>query len=494
MFLSLGLLLVLGTAFVLIWPLLRRDPPVDRGPSEEAIAAVFKERRTQIQAELKAGLIQAQDAQSAEEALTQELADRLSALPPAGIRRPRSQQDAHGQHATNPVASVKQEDPRRPWLAGCLALCLPVFGLSIYFLKGSPELALPGANLSTQSPAGVRSIEELANNASVYQSQVEQWKRELQIKPDDVNTWLSLALLQKAAGNYAESLQSFSEALKRGADQDGRSLAEFAETVALGRGKRFDGEPYELLKRAISLEPHDAKVVSLMAAAHFQAGEKAQARGLLEQLLSAMPKDSAQAEQLRSLIASLPGSEPNMASPTSPSPTSPSPTSPSPTSPSTTSPSPARDRQPSQAVIEVTVAIPPAMLSNLAPSSVLYVSARAAQGPRMPLAVWRSKVTDIKFVDRAHNNAATNASVQKPPANTQAATQDKTLVVTLSQAEQLDPSRPLAGELIVEAHISQSGLAGRQAGDPIAQGKAVSVSWQGDRTRLRLDLDDRYKP
>ncbi len=474
MFLSLGLLLVLGTAFVLIWPLLRRDPPVDRGPSEEAIAAVFKERRTQIQAELKAGLIQAQDAQSAEEALTQELADRLSALPPAGIRRPRSQQDAHGQHATNPVASVKQEDPRRPWLAGCLALCLPVFGLSIYFLKGSPELALPGANLSTQSPAGVRSIEELANNASVYQSQVEQWKRELQIKPDDVNTWLSLALLQKAAGNYAESLQSFSEALKRGADQDGRSLAEFAETVALGRGKRFDGEPYELLKRAISLEPHDAKVVSLMAAAHFQAGEKAQARGLLEQLLSAMPKDSAQAEQLRSLIASLPGSEPNMASPTSPS--------------------PARDRQPSQAVIEVTVAIPPAMLSNLAPSSVLYVSARAAQGPRMPLAVWRSKVTDIKFVDRAHNNAATNASVQKPPANTQAAAQDKTLVVTLSQAEQLDPSRPLAGELIVEAHISQSGLAGRQAGDPIAQGKAVSVSWQGDRTRLRLDLDDRYKP
>lgn len=479
MFLSLGLLLVLGTAFVLIWPLLRRDPPVDRGPSEEAIAAVFKERRTQIQAELKAGLIQAQDAQSAEEALTQELADRLSALPPAGIRRPRSQQDAHGQHATNPVASVKQEDPRRPWLAGCLALCLPVFGLSIYFLKGSPELALPGANLSTQSPAGVRSIEELANNASVYQSQVEQWKRELQIKPDDVNTWLSLALLQKAAGNYAESLQSFSEALKRGADQDGRSLAEFAETVALGRGKRFDGEPYELLKRAISLEPHDAKVVSLMAAAHFQAGEKAQARGLLEQLLSAMPKDSAQAEQLRSLIASLPGSEPNMASPTSPSPTS---------------PSLARDRQPSQAVIEVTVAIPPAMLSNLAPSSVLYVSARAAQGPRMPLAVWRSKVTDIKFVDRAHNNAATNASVQKPPANTQAAAQDKTLVVTLSQAEQLDPSRPLAGELIVEAHISQSGLAGRQAGDPIAQGKAVSVSWQGDRTRLRLDLDDRYKP
>jgi hypothetical protein len=47
---------------------------------------------------------------------------------------------------------------------------------------------------------------------------------------------------------------------------------------------------------------------------------------------------------------------------------------------------------------------------------------------------------------------------------------------------------------MVEAHISQSGLAGRQAGDPIAQGKAASISGQGDRFRLRLDIDDRYKP
>jgi len=230
---------------VLIWPLLRKKPPVDQGPGDEAIAAVFKERRRQIQRDLQAGLIQANEAHSAEEALTQELADRLE--------------------------SSTIQTPRRPWLAAFLALSLPVTGLSIYLIKGSPELALPGAGSAVQSPAGMRSLEELAKDESAYRAQVAQWQRDLHAKPDDINTWLSLALLQKAAGNYSESTQSFTEALKRGADQDGRSLAEFAETIALGRGKRFEGEPYDILKRAIGLEPNDAKVVSLMAAAHFQA-------------------------------------------------------------------------------------------------------------------------------------------------------------------------------------------------------------------------------
>lgn len=317
MFLLIGLTLVLCTALVLIWPLLRKKPPVDQGPGDEAIAAVFKERRRQIQRDLQAGLIQANEAHSAEEALTQELADRLE--------------------------SSTIQTPRRPWLAAFLALSLPVTGLSIYLIKGSPELALPGAGSAVQSPAGMRSLEELAKDESAYRAQVAQWQRDLHAKPDDINTWLSLALLQKAAGNYSESTQSFTEALKRGADQDGRSLAEFAETIALGRGKRFEGEPYDILKRAIGLEPNDAKVVSLMAAAHFQAGEKAQARGLLEQLLAALPKESAQAEQLRGLIESLP-----------------------------------RDSE--AASIRVTLSITPAMLKDLSPIAVLYVSACSA-GP-----------------------------------------------------------------------------------------------------------------
>ncbi len=430
MFLLIGLTLVLCTALVLIWPLLRKKPPVDQGPGDEAIAAVFKERRRQIQRDLQAGLIQANEAHSAEEALTQELADRLE--------------------------SSTIQTPRRPWLAAFLALSLPVTGLSIYLIKGSPELALPGAGSAMQSPAGMRSLEELAKDESAYRAQVAQWQRDLQAKPDDINTWLSLALLQKAAGNYSESTQSFTEALKRGADQDGRSLAEFAETIALGRGKRFEGEPYDILKRAIGLEPNDAKVVSLMAAAHFQAGEKAQARGLLEQLLAALPKESAQAEQLRGLIESLP-----------------------------------RDSE--AASIRVTLSITPAMLKDLSPIAVLYVSARAAQGPRMPIAVWRANMADIRFIEQDGAIGGGGATA-KPEGKVKDAERSKTIAITLSKAQQLDASRPLRGELLVEAHISQSGLAGRQAGDPIAQAKSLTLEGKQDEVALHLDISERYKP
>ena len=430
MFLLIGLTLVLCTALVLIWPLLRKKPPVDQGPGDEAIAAVFKERRRQIQRDLQAGLIQANEAHSAEEALTQELADRLES-------------------STIPT-------PRRPWLAAFLALSLPVTGLSIYLIKGSPELALPGAGSAVQSPAGMRSLEELAKDESAYRAQVAQWQRDLQAKPDDINTWLSLALLQKAAGNYSESTQSFTEALKRGADQDGRSLAEFAETIALGRGKRFEGEPYDILKRAIGLEPNDAKVVSLMAAAHFQAGEKAQARGLLEQLLAALPKESAQAEQLRGLIESLP-----------------------------------RDSE--AASIRVTLSITPAMLKDLSPIAVLYVSARAAQGPRMPIAVWRANMADIRFIEQDGAIGGGGATA-KPEGKVKDAERSKTIAITLSKAQQLDASRPLRGELLVEAHISQSGLAGRQAGDPIAQAKSLTLEGKQDEVAVHLDISERYKP
>ncbi|NCV71604.1 MAG: hypothetical protein EBW55_13090, partial [Betaproteobacteria bacterium] len=251
-----------------------------------------------------------------------------------------------------------------------MGLCLPIIGICLYLIKGNPELAIPGANLSGTEQAGLRSLELLAQDKAGYQAQVAQWKQDLVAKPDAVNTWLSLALLHKAAGDYGEALQSFGEALRRGADQDARSLAEFAETIALARDKRFEGEPYELLKRAMTIDPNDSKVVSLMAAAHYQVGEKAQARALLEQLLAAMPPESAQAEQLRALIASLPGA----ASAT-------------------------------ETTITVSLAISPAMLQGLAPAAVLYVSARAAQGPRMPIAVWRARVSELKFDAQADQGA-----------------------------------------------------------------------------------------
>ena len=458
MFLFLALLLVLGTVAVIVWPLLKKVPPSAQDPSDKAIADVFKERKKLIQRELESGLIQAEEAARAQEALAQELADRLDST-------------IDSASPSNLTDSPSTLQPRRPWLAALLALSLPVLGLSIYLVKGSPELALPGTTIATQAHPAMRSFEALVSDPAAYKAQVDQWKSELQARPDAVDLWLNLALAQKTAANFDEALESFTEALKRGADQDGRILAEFAETLALARGKRFEGEPYALLKRAIAIEPNDSKVVSLMAAAHFQVGEKAQARVLLEQLLAAMPADSPQAEQLKGLIATLPADAAGQQA--------------------VAGQADGADQQgrgDQKASIMVRLGIDPDMLNGLPSTAVLYVSARAAEGPRMPIAVWRSAVSELKLED------APGLRLEQKTQTAGSAGSAKALVVSLTQAQQLSPSRPLQGRLVVEAHLSQSGQAGRQPGDPIARGAEIDLGDAKAQSEVSLRIDSRFQP
>ena len=101
----------------------------------------------------------------------------------------------------------------------------------------------------------------------------------------------------------------------------------------------------------------------------------------------------------------------------------------------------------------------------------------------MPIAVWRARVSELKFDAQADQGAGPEQSHAQ-----------KTLQVKLSNAERLDPARALDGALWVEAHISQSGLAGRQAGDPVAQGASAALGQGKAQASVRLNIDERYKP
>jgi len=383
--------------------------------------------------------------------------------------------------------NAADQSPRRPWLAAFLLAALPVLGISTYLIGGSPELTLPGALQSQGRETRHAMLEQLAADPQRYREALANLRSTLVQTPDDVDTWVMLAMLHKTAGDYAAAVESFAEAHKRGADGDARFLAEYAETIALSRDRRFAGEPYILLQQAMRLDGQDSKVVSLMAAAHYQAGERAEARALLEQLLAAMSRDNPQATQLRELIAGLRDSD----SPKTPSPTgqaagpasapggiarpgpAPVPGSESaPVSGSASAPvsGPESVPRPGDAAtrIEVVLTIDPAMLADLGPGAVLFVSARAAQGPRMPIAVWRGPVPQAR----------------------------DGLAVVLDARRQIDPSRKLEGALVVEAHIARSGQAGRQPGDPFADPVSLELAPQGLSAvaRLSLHIGARVKP
>lgn len=108
------------------------------------------------------------------------------------------------------------------------------------------------------------------------------------------------------------------------------------------------------------------------------------------------------------------------------------------------------------ATLKVAVSLSPTVAKQAAPEDVVYVFARAVNGPRMPLAIVRAQVKDLPTTIVLEENQGMGSGM-----------------MTLSTAP----------EVVVVARVSKSGMANAQNGDlegmstPVKKGaKSVSVS------------------
>jgi cytochrome c-type biogenesis protein CcmH len=106
-------------------------------------------------------------------------------------------------------------------------------------------------------------------------------------------------------------------------------------------------------------------------------------------------------------------------------------------------------------VLKVTVSLSPALAGKAAPDDVVFIFARPASGPRMPLAIVRKQVRDLP------------------------------VTVALDDSQGMSPTMKLssASEVIVVARVTKSGMADARDGDlegvsaPVTSGtKAISIS------------------
>ncbi|WP_428425149.1 tetratricopeptide repeat protein [Methylibium sp.] len=325
--------------------------------------------------------------------------------------------------------------PRRSFgLAAALAVFVLVIVGPGYGWLGAPERATegPGAR-SAAAPAqdgasGTPNEQALAQVAAM----VDQLAERMKSRPDDATGWQMLARSYAALGRHAEAVGAFRKAVPLQPD-DAALLVDFAASLVATDRQAIQGEPAQLVKRALELDAANPKALAFAGMLAFDRKEYAAAARYWEALARVEPADSPFAAQIQASIAQarqLAGLPPAAAT------------------------APAVDAAASGATgarVSGTVRLAPSLKDRVAPDDTLFVFARAVDGPRMPLAILRKRAKDLP------------------------------LQFTLDDSLSMSPAAKLSGatRVIVGARLSRSGNALPQAGDLQGLSAPVTVGASG---------------
>jgi cytochrome c-type biogenesis protein CcmH len=381
-------LVAVALAFV-VPPLLgarRADAGADRDSHH---LTLYRSRLAALDDQYDLGALSADDLAQATDELSRELlAD--TGTPPAG------------------PGGGTQASVSRPWLAIAVGVAVPLLSISLYQRLGEPQAIDPPVAASSD-PTAENMVARLAER--------------MQSEPGNSEGWLLLGRSYMAMERYAEAVDAFTAAHRLLGDGP-ELLSDLAEAEALMSGQDFLGVPGARLERALELDPEYPKALWLGAFAAMQRGEKALAVRRWQSLLDHQSADSEAAQVLRGLIANSGAAEPaGNAGP--------------------------ELGQATQG-LTVNVILADQLSANLSGDETLFVFARAARGPPMPLAVARKRVRDLP------------------------------LTVTLDDSMAMAPNMKLSDfeQVVVGARISMSGSATAGSGDLQGFSEAVQVGGQ----------------
>jgi cytochrome c-type biogenesis protein CcmH len=233
-------------------------------------------------------------------------------------------------------------------------------------------------------------------------------------------------------------------------------LADYADSVGAAEGG-LRGKSLELIERALKADPTHWKALALAGTAAFNRKDYPQAVDYWERMKKTVPPGSpiagsidasiAEARELGGLKAGPPSGGQALAAGAGgakgPSSATPAP-APAPASAPQTSAS-------SGATIAGTVSLAPALAAKVAPTDVVYIFARAAEGPKMPLAIIRKQVKDLP------------------------------IPFSLDDSMAMQPNFALSNfsSIVIGARVSKSGGAAPQTGDLEGLSPAVKVGATG---------------
>ncbi|WP_460711019.1 tetratricopeptide repeat protein [Lysobacter terrae] len=260
---------------------------------------------------------------------------------------------------------------------------------------------------------------------------IAQLKSELERNPNQPEGWRLLARAQAEMGHAAQARDTYAQAVKLAPDEPDL-LAEAAEARALADPqRRFDDQAVAMLRHALEKQPMHQRARWFLGIALRQAQQPAEAAKTWEPLLAVVGADTAGSllEQINAARAEA-GMAPLSA--------------------------PAVEKAPT--LLRVTVELAPEFQKQLGANDALFVIARQAGGPPMPVAVKRVPASGFP------------------------------LTVELGDGDSPMPTMKLSqvGSVEILARISRQGTANRAAGD-LESAAQPAKAQAGAAYTLRID-------
>lgn len=391
-FAVLALLLLAGALGAVLWPLLRVPAAKAAAGGAASNLDIHRDQYAELDRDLAAGTLDDAGYGEARAELERRVIEDAAAPAPA------------------PAAA-------RPSRAAAVAvgIVVPVAAALLYLYLGNPQgidaPRHPAADLSSVTPEQFRDMTaKLAER--------------MRGNPEDVQGWKMLGRAYRAMERYGEASDAYRHALALAPD-DVELLGDCAESLALAAGRSMAGEPSRLLERARRIDPNNVRILALAGGAAF---ERKDYKGAVRDWEAALRQPGVDGELAQALRKGADEARARLAG---------------------KKPAPAARAGAER--ISGEVRLDASLKASVQPDDTVFVFARAADGPRMPLAVARIRARDLPY-----RFAFDDTSAMMP-----------------------DMKLSGFGQVVVEARVSKSGSAAPEPGDPAGRSAAVEPGTKG---------------
>lgn len=412
-----ALLLVVALLFIVL-PLWRAKGSDNQVVRDAANLDIFRDQLAEMDADLNNGLITSELYEQGKQELQARLLEEVQDPVDGGRTVARSPHKA---------------------LALVLVGLFPLLTLGLYWKLGNPNAMLPQPPQAAQ--ASGQGAMDLTDAVKELEGKVAQ-------NPNDVDSLFLLGRAYAAMGRFSDSVKVY-EQLTAILPKEAQLWVDYADVLAMQNGRELAGKPTEMINKALKLDPKNAKALAMAGTAAMMAGEYPDAirhwRGLIKELppgseeVQMVERGIQEARKRMGTDGAAVNGEPRAAQQAAPE----------------------QAMAAGQERISGSVTLSAALQGKANPDDFVFVLARAAEGPKMPLAAMRAQVKDLP------------------------------LQFTLDDSMAMSPQMKLSmfDKVVVVARISASG-------DPVAQPgdmEAVSGPIKPGSSGIKLNIDSIVK-